>query len=745
VQKIILLFIIIIALPFYLISQEGGYVNKTVAAPGENLDFYISTSESLFDIKIIKYEDKEYEIARYSGINGSLQPVRSNAYSDGANWEKTYTINIPDDWAPGAYAAVFKTSNRDSYVNFFVKDKVPGSYSRIIFIIGDNTWQAYNNFGGKSLYNYNSSEKKKSHKVSFERPLNQHYTSSKFYKHERLFIQWLHENNIKIEYTNQRDIHQNPELLERYDLIVIVGHSEYWSMDERIAIENHLNRGRNMIILGGNTSWWQIRLEDNYNSIICYKERYQDPLFGVIDSLVTSNWVSSPVRLPENLITGVSFYNGGFVNNFNTLPASEGYGDYAAYNTHHWIFNGTGLVEGEEFGFDAAIAGNEVDGAKFNWENGIPVVTGEDKTSLSFRILGMTPAHTNNPAVSEPYGTMGIWYGPNGSVIFNSSTINWVNGLSNDEHVMKITRNVFEKLITNKIPPEIVNWGPGVSSEVTINKKLHHIQSREYMVKKDESLEVFFEAVDYKNNPVSYKWFVNGEERGTGESFTFINNVTTSEQKRFDVTGVAYNQFDSSRISWKMFNSELAISSDPKNHVEPSADYNYKVRVFNHNNFPLNYKLLNAPDWLQMNSDGIISGVAPADTGEYDIEIEVSNLNNLKDTQAYRLYVSKSQPVPEMDITPREYALLQNYPNPFNPSTNISFVLPARSRVEIEIFNTLGEKITSILSQELDAGTHIIEWQPNVASGMYIYKLTAYSLTEPSLKYTDQKKMIFTK
>jgi N-acetylneuraminic acid mutarotase len=75
---------------------------------------------------------------------------------------------------------------------------------------------------------------------------------------------------------------------------------------------------------------------------------------------------------------------------------------------------------------------------------------------------------------------------------------------------------------------------------------------------------------------------------------------------------------------------------------------------------------------------------------------------------------------------PTKFSLAQNYPNPFNPSTTIQFSLPEQSYVKLEIFNTLGEKVDILLSEELSSGTYKYNWNAsNLQSGIYYYSLTA--------------------
>ena len=75
---------------------------------------------------------------------------------------------------------------------------------------------------------------------------------------------------------------------------------------------------------------------------------------------------------------------------------------------------------------------------------------------------------------------------------------------------------------------------------------------------------------------------------------------------------------------------------------------------------------------------------------------------------------------------PEEYKLEQNYPNPFNPTTTIQFSIPEQTFVKLEVFSSLGEKISTLVSEELNAGNYKYEWSAiNLPSGIYYYKLTA--------------------
>ncbi|HKI47280.1 MAG TPA: T9SS type A sorting domain-containing protein [Balneolales bacterium] len=91
------------------------------------------------------------------------------------------------------------------------------------------------------------------------------------------------------------------------------------------------------------------------------------------------------------------------------------------------------------------------------------------------------------------------------------------------------------------------------------------------------------------------------------------------------------------------------------------------------------------------------------------------------------------------DGLPTKFSLFQNYPNPFNPTTNITFAVPQTSNVELTIYNTLGQKVATLVSQKMSAGTHSIEFNAtSLASGMYLYRLKAGN-------YVSIKKMMLIK
>ena len=97
----------------------------------------------------------------------------------------------------------------------------------------------------------------------------------------------------------------------------------------------------------------------------------------------------------------------------------------------------------------------------------------------------------------------------------------------------------------------------------------------------------------------------------------------------------------------------------------------------------------------------------------------------------------------EVEVVPKQFSLYQNYPNPFNPSTNIKFDLPEASKVRIDVYNILGEKIAELLNKTIETGFHQVEFNgSNLSSGTYIYRIEAFSSGQ---NFVQTKKMLLLK
>ncbi len=93
---------------------------------------------------------------------------------------------------------------------------------------------------------------------------------------------------------------------------------------------------------------------------------------------------------------------------------------------------------------------------------------------------------------------------------------------------------------------------------------------------------------------------------------------------------------------------------------------------------------------------------------------------------------------------PKQFVLNQNHPNPFNPSTTIKFQLPVDAKVKIELFNSIGQKVSEILNSDLSGGVHEVNFEgSNLSSGIYYYTMNA--IGKDGKNFTATKKMILMK
>lgn len=231
------------------------------------------------------------------------------------------------------------------------------------------------------------------------------------------FVAWLERHGYPVEYCTDLDLHEDPGLLSSYDLLLSVGHDEYWSAAMRTHAERFVHDGGNIAFLSANACWWRVHPTDRNTAFVSDTDHHVGDEYPHLPA--TDQWwalVPDGVGNPENALTGVSFRNGGM------WPATEWPGDrprvgYTVQHADHWIFEGTGLRDGSDggtadrLGAGTPLIGYECDGAAFSYdESGIARATGEDGTPDSFLILGI---HVLEPVHEDfHHFKWGHWNGP---------------------------------------------------------------------------------------------------------------------------------------------------------------------------------------------------------------------------------------------------------------------------------------------------------------------------------------------
>ena len=449
------------AATFWPPDSLGAYAWPMSVQQGDTVGIYVSVRGTSYSLSVRREGATRVEYAHFNGLPAVVQPLPADSvYSRGCNWNPAVRIAIPDTWPSGVYTALVIGQDTTFSALFVLRERHPGTTSRMLLALTVATYHAYNRWGGKSLYTFNSTNDQNAYVVSLKRPYYASGGVSNFVLWEAKLIKFLESRGYKIEYCTNIDLMDRPALEQNYDLVMTCGHDEYWSREMRNTIEARIARGGNVAFFGGNTCWWQVRLQSDAR-MVCYKDKTLDPLYGIDNDRVTEQWWRDPVYRPENPMTGVSFRNGGYVNFDGWYLASQGYGGYTAFHTDHWIYAGTGLRDSSYFGASPPIVGYETDGALFNMVGGQPVVTGTDGTPLSFVVLGTSPGNRGN-------ATMGIFSGP--GLVFNAATIDWAVGLDTTTVVQRITLNVVNGLLERVASdPDVLPAGGDFALSVTPN------------------------------------------------------------------------------------------------------------------------------------------------------------------------------------------------------------------------------------------------------------------------------------
>jgi hypothetical protein len=437
------------------------YANRLSYVPGEDVVLHVSTSAAHYSLEVARLGAKREVVLSKSGLAGHEHPVPENASSHGCGWPAATQFKISDDWKSGYYSVSLtvedrggpfvqrgrRTASGDAF--FIVRAAEPGKTSRVLLQLATNTYCAYNNWGGHSLYAYHARNKLQGHRVSFDRP-----TASQFGNWELPFVAWAESSGIALEYAVNSDLEFHPEILPAYKLVLSVGHDEYWSAPMRDYLEAFITNGGNVAFFSGNTCCWQVRSEDQGRALTSWKQSYNsDPIFGSGDHrLLSTLWSHHLVGRPENQLTGVGFLWGGYHRSHGQFM--DGPGAYTVHRPDHWLLAGTGLKQGAQFGGKDTIVGYECDGCEFTLENGLPKPTGRDGTPQDFEIVGACPArwHPDDafwydrfPHDRTGAAVMGVY--TRGGTVFTCGSTDWSHGLrGQDPHVMQITKNVIERL-----------------------------------------------------------------------------------------------------------------------------------------------------------------------------------------------------------------------------------------------------------------------------------------------------------
>ena len=415
------------------------YVHPQTVAAGEEVEVYISCGRGRASLAVVHESDRPRPVLPVREVPGLREePAAEQAWRNGAGWPVSAVIKTGADWPSGAYRVIVDDGDRPVWASFVVRGR--GGEGPLCVVLPTHTDQAYNDWGGRSFYTLPPGAV-----LSFERP-----TPSSLYTAPIHLIRWLAREGIGFAVATNDDVHAHPDMLARYPGVALTWHDEYWTRAMRENLEDYIAAGGSVLCFSGNTCWWQTRLEDE--RLTCYKfEASRDPYWQIDSALVTTHWDESPVNESPSEFLGLTWRDGGMVNwstAWNCPCAYDwllGHGGYQMDGAAHWVFAGTGLADGEQFGRPYAIVGYEVDGARLAWSEGLPTVAPGGGTPPGFAVLGHAPCFNKYDGDSTGLAVMGILE-QGDSFVFNGGTTGWCWGLPRDPQVQRVTRNLIDHL-----------------------------------------------------------------------------------------------------------------------------------------------------------------------------------------------------------------------------------------------------------------------------------------------------------
>jgi hypothetical protein len=435
-----------------------GYCSKQSVEAGETINILVSTDPPRpFQIEIFRtgyYGGRGARLMTTLGpFQGKKQPVPTPGEKNlhECRWDVTTSLKIPADWTSGVYLGRLSLLTDDSaqgywqnYVVFILRDDRPAD---ILVQCSDNTWQAYNRWPDNySVYTHPKGVEGPWADVSFDRPYAkyaqiyenpQSIGSGEWLCFEFPMAYWLEQQGYDVTYCSNSDMLTADRGL-KCKAFLSVGHDEYWDIRQYESVVKLRDAGVNLLFFSGNAVCWvtpyRASSDGRANRIMFrggpYGGKYK---YAELREKLNGPF---PHRGPDE----------GYLLGSRNIDPVNGGGDWSCTKPEHWIFEGTGMKQGDRI---PGLIGWEYHGDPPADLPGLEIV-GEG-TALQG---GVRPQHW----------TATIYPGPKDNFVFNASTIFWCQGLSTppghmlpwshwsrphgpDERVQRITHNLLRRAL----------------------------------------------------------------------------------------------------------------------------------------------------------------------------------------------------------------------------------------------------------------------------------------------------------
>jgi len=413
-----------------------GYPRCFSAYQGERLRFYLNLK---YDADVtLKLVDVSETIVDSVNFFGYIQDqVKLKSYAIGFNYERTFTYSIPRKLKSGLYHW------KGTEIWFLVKEKKKSA--PIVIVYPSNTEQAYNNAGGKSLYDFNSTDGKRSHIVSFQRPINYRVTPTQdIHEFTKGFLSWLLDTDYKYRLIADSDL-DDARSLENAKVVIVIGHSEYWSRDARANLDTFNLRGGNVAIFSGNTMWWQVRYMKNQRNLVCYKDSVLDPTDNIL--LETVEWGNEYLNYSVLNSIGADFAHGGY----GSKP-DNGWDGYRILLPNSPLLKGTNLA----YYGTLPLRTHEFDGTLLKTETEDNIDPVPDISTLGayrLEIIGYDLGHCHYVGCRSVATFIVYQRTPTAGQIVNTASTNWCSTEAfygvDATLIRTVTRNILTGLLEN--------------------------------------------------------------------------------------------------------------------------------------------------------------------------------------------------------------------------------------------------------------------------------------------------------
>ena len=429
-------------------NEIAGYGDATSINKGQALNLKISLAQAG------QYRLDVYRLGYYGGTGGRLVTsvtglngvVQAGPTTDPSTrlveykWNTSYTLQTGTDWTTGLYLAKLTDSRtgKQTYVQFVLRDD--NRPADIGFQDSVSTTEAYNNYGGYSTYDANSSGGQRAYQVSFDRPLaaanlgltnTDGFNTNNMLAWEYNMVRWQESQGYDVSYFTNIDTSINPLQLYSQNVFQVTGHDEYWSMEMMNNVTNARDKGINLAFFSANTAYWRVRFEPSSNGqanrvMTVYKDTSGigtsgdplDPIAQTDPSAATTLFRSPQVNRPENALMGVGYIG-------DTGNPYGGY-DFVVSNASDPYYANTGLKNGDKL---TGLVGYEWDGLLPNGfaPTGLVVLSQSPVPSSGLGSLGLLPPGTNDTISNAVRYTAA-----SGAKVFSTGSVQWVWGLDSD-------------------------------------------------------------------------------------------------------------------------------------------------------------------------------------------------------------------------------------------------------------------------------------------------------------------------